>query len=106
MILGVTEGSLAGELRIILAERIDMTTFGSRSALILGGRVVKRLKRACCVLTAGEAALTAAVATAHSLRHAWWTSDGWHFETLDGPGSTLSGRTGNQVGATVAVTDY
>jgi hypothetical protein len=45
-------------------------------------------------------------ATAHSLRHAWWTSDGWHFETLDGPGSTLSGRTGNRVGATVAVTDY
>jgi hypothetical protein len=45
-------------------------------------------------------------ATAHSLRHAWWTSDGWHFETLDGPGSTLSGRTDDQVGASVAVTDY
>ena len=45
-------------------------------------------------------------ATAHSLRHAWWTSGGWHFETLDGPGSTISGRTGNQVGASVAVTDY
>jgi hypothetical protein len=45
-------------------------------------------------------------ATAHSLRHAWWTSDGWHFETLDGPGSTLPGRTGDQVGVTVAVTDY
>jgi hypothetical protein len=45
-------------------------------------------------------------ATAYSLRHAWWTPDGWHFETLDGPGSTLSGRTGNQVGAAVAVTDY
>ena len=45
-------------------------------------------------------------ATAHSLRHAWWTSTGWHFETLDGPGSTLSGRTGNQVGAAVSVTDY
>ena len=25
---------------------------------------------------------------------------------LDGPGSTLPGRTGNQVGATVAVSDY
>ena len=45
-------------------------------------------------------------ATAHSLRHAWWTSTGWQFETLDGPGSTLPGRTGNQVGATVSVTDY
>jgi hypothetical protein len=45
-------------------------------------------------------------ATAHSLRHAWWTSAGWHFETLDGPGSTLAGHTGNQVGATVSVTDY
>ena len=45
-------------------------------------------------------------ATAHSLRHAWWTSDGWHFETLDGPGPTLSGRTGDQVGASIAVTDY
>ena len=45
-------------------------------------------------------------ATAHSLRHAWWTSAGWHFETLDGPGSTLPGRTGNQVGVSVAVTDY
>jgi len=45
-------------------------------------------------------------ATAHSLRHAWWTSAGWHYETLDGPGSTFPGHTGNQVGATVAVTDY
>jgi hypothetical protein len=45
-------------------------------------------------------------ATAHTLRHAWWTSAGWHFETLDGRGSTLSGHTGNQVGATVSVTDY
>src|SRR3984957_11825163 len=45
-------------------------------------------------------------ATAHSLRHAWWTSTGWQFETLDGPGSRLSGRTGNQVGAAVSVTDY
>jgi hypothetical protein len=45
-------------------------------------------------------------ATAHSLRHAWWISTGWQFETLDGPGSRLSGRTGNQVGAAVSVTDY
>jgi hypothetical protein len=45
-------------------------------------------------------------ATRRSLRHAWWTSAGWHFETLDGPGSTFSGHTGNRVGATVAVTDY
>jgi hypothetical protein len=45
-------------------------------------------------------------ATAHSLRHAWWTSASWQLETLDGPGSTLSGRAGNQVGATVSVTDY
>jgi hypothetical protein len=45
-------------------------------------------------------------ATTASLRHAWWTSDGWQFETLDGPRSTLPGRTGNQVGATVSVTDY
>jgi hypothetical protein len=45
-------------------------------------------------------------ATAHSLRRAWWTSGGCRFETLDGPGSTLSARTGSQVGATVSVTDY
>jgi hypothetical protein len=45
-------------------------------------------------------------ATAHSLRHAWWTSAGWHYETLDGPGSTISGHTGSQVGADVSVTDY
>jgi hypothetical protein len=45
-------------------------------------------------------------ATAHSLRHAWWTPAGWHYETLDGPGSTISGHTGNQVGADVSVTDY
>ena len=44
--------------------------------------------------------------TAHSLRHAWWTSTGWQFETLDGPGSKLSGRTGNEVGAAMSVTDY
>jgi hypothetical protein len=44
-------------------------------------------------------------ATDHSLRHAWWTSAGWHYETLDGLGSTISGHTGNQVGADVSVTD-
>jgi hypothetical protein len=45
-------------------------------------------------------------ATAHALRHAWWTSTGWHFETLDGPGATMSGHTGNRVGADISVTDY
>jgi hypothetical protein len=45
-------------------------------------------------------------ATAHALRHAWWTSAGWQFETLDGAGSKLSGRTGGQVGTGVSVTDY
>ena len=44
--------------------------------------------------------------TAHSLRHAWWTSTGWQFETLDGSGSKLSRHTGNEVGAGVSVTDY
>ncbi|HEX4290766.1 MAG TPA: putative Ig domain-containing protein [Trebonia sp.] len=44
--------------------------------------------------------------TAHSLRHAWWTSAGWQFETLDGPGAKVSGRTGNEVGAAMSVTDY
>ena len=41
-----------------------------------------------------------------SLRHAWWTSSGWHFETLDGPGSTLPGRTAHTIGASVSVTLY
>jgi len=41
-----------------------------------------------------------------SLRHAWWTSSGWHFETLDGPGSTLPGRTAHTIGARVSVTLY
>jgi hypothetical protein len=41
-----------------------------------------------------------------SLRHAWWMSSGWHFETLDGPGSTLPGRTADTIGASVSVTLY
>ena len=45
-------------------------------------------------------------ASAHSLRHAWWTPAGWRYETLDGPGSTIPGHTGDQVGADVSVTDY
>ena len=45
-------------------------------------------------------------ATRGSLRHAWWTSTGWHFETLDGPGSSLSGHTADPVGASVSVTLY
>jgi hypothetical protein len=44
--------------------------------------------------------------TPASLRYARLTADGWQFETLDGPGSRLSGHTGSQVGATVSVTDY
>src|SRR5450756_2511515 len=41
-----------------------------------------------------------------SLRHAWWAWAAWHFETLDGPGSTLPGHTGHSVGSHVAVTLY
>jgi hypothetical protein len=41
-----------------------------------------------------------------SLRHAWWTSAGWHFEILDGPGSTLPGRTADAIGASVSVALY
>jgi hypothetical protein len=43
-------------------------------------------------------------ATADSLRHAWWTSSGWQFETLDGPGSVIAGHTGDRVGGGVSVT--
>jgi hypothetical protein len=43
-------------------------------------------------------------ATRRSLRHAWWTSTGWHFEILDGPGSSLPGHTADLVGASVSVT--
>jgi len=43
-------------------------------------------------------------ATAGSLRHAWWTPSGWQFETLDGPGSTISGHSAAHVGGEVAVT--
>jgi len=45
-------------------------------------------------------------ATAGSLRHAWWTPTGWRFETLDGPGSTISGHTSGRVGAAESVTLY
>lgn len=44
--------------------------------------------------------------TRGSLLHAWWTSTGWHFETLDGPGSTLTGHTGDPAGAGATVTLY
>jgi hypothetical protein len=43
-------------------------------------------------------------ATAGSLRHTWWTPSGWRFQTLDGPGSTIAGHTGDRVGSGVAVT--
>lgn len=42
--------------------------------------------------------------TAGSLRHAWWTTTGWQFETLDGPGSTVAGHTAGHVGGGVSVT--
>ena len=39
--------------------------------------------------------------TAGSLRHAWSTNGtSWSFETLDGPGSSISGHTEDNVGAT------
>jgi surface antigen len=40
-----------------------------------------------------------------SLRHAWWTGTAWDFETLDGPGSVMSGHTSDHVGAAVGVTE-
>jgi Putative Ig domain len=43
-------------------------------------------------------------ATRGSLRHAWWTSTGWNFEIVDGPGSTLPGHTADPVGASVSAT--
>ena len=44
-------------------------------------------------------------ATRTSLRHAFWTGSGWAFETLDGPGSVISGHDTDQVGSTVSVTE-
>ena len=41
---------------------------------------------------------------AASLRYARLTGAGWQFETLDGPSSTLPGRTGDHVGSAVSVT--
>jgi hypothetical protein len=39
------------------------------------------------------------VLTGGSLRHAWWDGARWHFQTLDGKGSTLPGHTTDNVGA-------
>jgi hypothetical protein len=38
-------------------------------------------------------------ATTGSLRHDFWDAAGWHFETLDGPGSPWPGHTTNAVGS-------
>ena len=44
-------------------------------------------------------------ATRMSLRHAFWTGSGWVLETLDGPGSVISGHDTDQVGSSVSVTE-
>jgi Putative Ig domain len=44
-------------------------------------------------------------ATRTSLRHAFWTGSGWVLETLDGPGSVISGHDTDQVGSSVSVTE-
>ena len=44
-------------------------------------------------------------ATRKSLRHAFWTGSGWVLETLDGPGSVISGHDAGQVGSAVSVTE-
>jgi hypothetical protein len=44
-------------------------------------------------------------ATRKSLRHAFWTGSGWALETLDGPGSVISGHDTDQVGSSVSVTE-
>jgi hypothetical protein len=36
---------------------------------------------------------------AFSLRHDWWDGAAWHFETLDGPGSTLPGHVSDFAGS-------
>ena len=41
-------------------------------------------------------------ATTGSLRVAWRSGGSWRLETLDGPGSTLAGHTGDHVGAAVS----
>lgn len=33
-----------------------------------------------------------------SLRHGWWDGASWHFEAIDGNGSSYAGHTGNSVG--------
>jgi hypothetical protein len=44
-------------------------------------------------------------ATRRSLRHAFWTGTGWVLETMDGPGSVISGHDTDQVGSSVSVTE-
>jgi hypothetical protein len=42
-------------------------------------------------------------ATAHALRHAWWTETQWQSETLDGAGSIIAGHTSHRVGTAINV---
>jgi hypothetical protein len=44
-------------------------------------------------------------ATRTSLRHAFWTGTAWVLETLDGPGSVISGHDSDQVGSSVSATE-
>ena len=44
-------------------------------------------------------------ATRKSLRHAFWTGTAWVLETLDGPGSVISGHDTDQVGSSVSATE-
>ena len=66
-----------------------------------GGRVGSAVS---ATLLGGQPDVFYADASDGSLRYARLTASGWQFETLDGSGSTLAGRTADSVGSAVAVT--
>ena len=98
-----TDGSLRCARLTASGWRFE-TLDGSGSAL--AGHTADRVGSALSVTPLkGTAQVYYYDATRKSLRHAFWTGSRWVLETLDGPGSVISGHDTDQVGSSVSVTE-
>ena len=76
------------------------------SGSTLAGHTADRVGSAVAVTQMkGDAQVYYYDATRKSLRHAFWTGTTWVLETLDGPGSVVSGHDADQVGSALSVTE-
>ena len=80
----------------------DFTTLDGRGSTLPGHTSNTVGTASSAVEIDGQPMVFYSDATTGSLRVAWRSADTWRFETLDGPGSTLAGHTGDQVGGAVS----